>query len=73
MLPGGECQVVLRKLVEQFDVARQADTHVSAFDQIMAQQQLFGESAGEHPAERPRIVDALAMVRTFAGKILVDV
>ena len=73
MLPPGVCQVVPRKLVKKLDIAGQADAHVSAFDQVMTQEPLLGESSRENPAEGVHVIDALAVVGAFTGEILVDI
>ena len=49
MLPPGVCQVILRELVEELDVAGQTHAHVSAFDQVMAQQPLLREISRKGP------------------------
>jgi hypothetical protein len=39
------------------DIASQAHPDVSAFDQIMAEEQRFGEPPGKHPVEDKSLID----------------
>jgi len=43
------------------------------FDQVMAQQPLFGKSSGSTRLEGAHIVNPFAVVGTFAGEILVHI
>ena len=65
--------VPLGKFVVKLDIAGQPHPHMCPFDQVMAQHPLFGETAGKHAAEGSYVVDALAMVRSFAAQILIDI
>jgi hypothetical protein len=46
---------------------------VAAFDQVVAQDAVFGQAAGQRALERVDVVDALADERAFAEQVLVDI
>ncbi len=73
MLTSNKAQIVLRELIIEFDIAGQSYADVCTFNQIVTEQPRFGEPAGKHPVEGAHIVDTLAMVRTLAGKVLIDI
>ena len=49
MLPAGVAQVILRELIIELNITGQAHPDVSAFNQVMAQQPLFGKPARTAP------------------------
>ena len=66
--------VVERQVLEQLDVAGQADADVRAFDQVVAEQRFRRESGcPAMVAERPHVVDRLAVKDRFAEQILLRV
>ena len=73
MRPFGVALVALRKLVIELDIAGQADAHVGAFDQVVAQHPLFREPARQHATEGAHVIDPLAVVRAFTAEVLMDI
>ena len=73
MQPLDVTQIILREFVKKLDIAGQAHPNMSAFDQIMAQQQLLGKPSRKHAVEGANVIDAFAVIGPFAGQILVDV
>ena len=60
-------------LVHEFDVRRQPGPSEDSFEQVVAQQGVFGNSARERRLERVDIVNALADIRPLAAQVLVHV
>jgi hypothetical protein len=73
VLPGGGDLVVDRELLEQLHVGDEPGAGEDALDEIMAQERIFRDAAGQRRGERIDVVDTLAGVRALAEEILVDV
>ncbi len=73
MGPAGVALIPLRELIKELNIAGQPHPHVSPFDQVVAQDPLFGESSRQHAAESTHVIDPLAMVRPFTAQVLIDI
>ncbi len=62
-----------REILDQPDVARQSGAGVGAFQEVVAQNPVLGQAAGQGARERVDIVDTLPRERTLLKEILVDV
>ena len=66
-------QVRRRVILEHLDVAEQPGTRVTALEQVVTEDPVFGESAVERLLECVDVIDALADERSFAEPVLVEV
>jgi len=57
----------------QLGVAEQTGAHITAFQQIMAEDAVFRHAAVQYLFEYLNVVNALADEGTFAEQILIDV
>ena len=73
MLPLAVAHIVVGKLFEKFHVRGQADTDMSAFDEIVTEQPLLGKTMCEYFVERSDIINALAVIDRFAKDVLVEI
>ena len=65
--------VVERHVLEQLDVAGQADAHVGAFDQVVAEKSFGREAVADAIAERAHVVDGFAVEDGFTEEVLLGV
>ena len=61
------------KVFDHLHVRREASACKHSFEQIMAEQRIFRNTPRKRCLKSIHVVDALAGVRTFAEKILVNV
>ena len=73
MLPVPPGDVAAWKNVEQFDVCRQSDADVAAFEQIMTEQMRLRKSPRQQAMKCLQIVNAFAVITPFTSQILVNV
>ena len=62
-----------RVILIQMHVAQQAGTHITAFQQVVAENAILGKAIVQPPLERVHLIDALADKRAFTEHVLVDV
>src|ERR1700733_2523038 len=65
--------VPCRKLIDQLDIGHQTRSREDALQKVVAEQRILGNQSGERGLEEVHFVDALAAIRTFAKKVLIDV
>ncbi len=53
MLPVGECRVIEREALEQFNIGCEADSYMGSLNQIVTEQRLFGKAAIQESCGRP--------------------
>ena len=73
MRASGRCRVAGGILVHEFDVRRESGPREDAFEQVVAEQRVFGHATRQRRLERVDVVDALADVRSLAAQVLVHV
>src|ERR1700761_7669948 len=73
MLPPREGGVINWQVLENLDVAGQADADVCALDQVVTKQRLGRKSSSEHRMKRAHIVDRFAVKNAFEEQILLRV
>ena len=61
------------ELLVEFHIANQSGAGVATFQEVVAQDSVFGEATFERPLECVDVVDPLADERAFAKYVLVDV
>src|SRR6185369_13268223 len=62
-----------RIVLEQLDIAQQPGPHITAFEQIVAEDAVLGETLTQRQFEGVDIVDALADEGAFAEDVLVNI
>ena len=62
-----------RIVVKEFEIGDQRGSSVQTLKQIVAQQQILGNSIGESGLECVNVVQALARIDPFSEQVLVDV
>ena len=65
--------VSVRKLLDDFDVRREAGASEDALEQVVAEQRRIGHAPGQRGLERIDVIDALASVGALAEQVLIDV
>src|SRR4030095_721640 len=73
VLPGGGDLVIGRELLEQLDVGDESGPGEDSLDEIVAQERVLRDAAGQSGGERVHVVNALAGVRALPEEILVHV
>ena len=67
----GVVDVVGGVVVEQLEVVDKSATYVAAFDKVVAEDEVFGESAFQHLLEHFKVVNTFATERSFVENILI--
>ena len=73
MLPLGVARVVIRKLLEQFDVGRKSHANMRSFDEIVTEQPLLRETPGQYFVEGLDVVDRFPVIDRVAEHVLIEV
>ena len=73
MLAFGGDIVAGRKVLDDLDVGGETGARENSLEEIVAEERILGDAAGESPLEGVDVVDAFAGVRAFAEEVLVDV
>src|SRR3954471_12558506 len=73
MLPGGGDVVTRRKILEDLDVGHQSGAGKNAFQQVVAENGAFGDTACERGLERIHVVNTLAAEGALLIEILINV
>ncbi len=69
---GGDV-VTGREFVDHLDIGGKTGAREDAFEEVVAQQRVLRDAAGQGRFEGVDIIDALAGIRTFAEQVLIDV
>ena len=73
VLARGRVAVLGRELLEELEIGDESRPRKDAFEEVMAEQRVLGDPAGQRGGEGVDVIDALAGVGALAEQILVDV